>query len=83
MGLRSVLIIDLRLAEIVRKISSKEKQTVVTAKVPPNTIRRDCKLTNDFGEPPKYIAAPIREKAPIKPMTVAKSKVFVAGVICT
>ena len=71
MGLRTVLIIDLRLAEIVLNISVKEKQTVVTAKVPPNTIRIDCRLTNDFGEPPKYIAAPIREKAPSKPKTVA------------
>ena len=83
MSLRSVLIIDLRLAEIVLNISAKEKQTVVTAKVPPNTIRIDCKLTNDFGEPPKYIAVPIRVKEPSKPKTVAKSKVFVAGVICT
>ena len=83
MGLRTVLIIDFRLAEIVLNISAKEKQTVVTAKVPPNTIRIDCKLINDPGEPPKYIAVPIRAKEPTKPKTVAKSKVLVAGVICT
>ena len=63
----------------VRPISTSEKQAVVTARVPPMTIRMDGMLMNDPGEPPSTIAVVMSPKPHTSPMTVARSIDDLAG----